>query len=205
MNRLTNTEVATVTANGRNHSPATPPMNATGTNTAMMENVVDATAMPISAVPLRAAVIRSSPRSMWRTMFSRTTIASSISTPIASDRPSSVMKLSVKPQAHTAMNAAMAEVGSDSPVMSVERQEFRNAYTTKIVSPAPKMSASTTFFRLLSASSPPSWVTSSFVPAGSVLLTSCNTSRTRAATVTVLASRERMIERPTFGRALRKL
>ena len=36
------------------------------------------------------------------------------------------MKLSVKPQAQTAMKAAMAEVGSDSAVMSVERHEFRN-------------------------------------------------------------------------------
>ena len=62
MNRLTSTEAATVNANGRNHSPAPPPMKATGTNTAMIENVVAATARPISAVPLRAAVTRSSPR-----------------------------------------------------------------------------------------------------------------------------------------------
>ena len=102
-------------------------MKATGTNTAMMENVVAVTARPISAVPLRAAVTRSSPRSMCRTMFSRTTMASSISTPMASDRPSSVMKFSVKPHSHTAMKAAMAEVGSDRPVISVERQEFRKA------------------------------------------------------------------------------
>ena len=127
MNRLTSTDATTVTANGRNHSPAPPPMKATGTNTAMMENVVAVTARPISAVPLRAAVMRSSPRSMCRTMFSRTTMASSISTPIASDRPSSVMKFSVKPHSHTAMNAAIAEVGSDRPVISVERQEFRKA------------------------------------------------------------------------------
>ena len=40
MKRLTSTEAATVTANGRNHSPAPPPMKATGTNTAMIENVV---------------------------------------------------------------------------------------------------------------------------------------------------------------------
>ncbi len=102
-------------------------MNATGTNTAMMEKVVAATARPISAVPSRAAVMRSAPRSMCRTMFSRTTMASSMSTPIASDRPSSVMKLSVYPHSQTAMNAATAEVGSDKPVMSVDRQELRKA------------------------------------------------------------------------------
>ncbi len=125
MNRLTSTEVTTVSAKGRNHSPATPPMKATGTNTATMEKVVAVTARPISAVPARAAVTRSSPRSMWRTMFSRTTMASSISTPMASDSPSRVMKLSVKPQTQTAMKAAITEVGSDSAVISVERQELR--------------------------------------------------------------------------------
>jgi hypothetical protein len=31
------------------------------------------------------------------------------------------MKFSVKPQAHTAMKAAMADVGSESAVISVER------------------------------------------------------------------------------------
>ncbi len=103
------------------------------------------------------------------------------------------------------MNAATAEVGSESAVISVERQEFRNAYTTKIVSPAPKMSASTTLRRLTSASSPPSWVISSLVPDGSVGRISLSRSRTRAATVTVLASRERVIPRLTFGRALRRL
>jgi hypothetical protein len=103
-------------------------------NTAMIEKVVEATAMPISAVPSRAAVRRSAPFSMWRTMFSRTTIASSISTPIASDRPSRVMKFSVKPHSQTAMKAAITEVGSDSAVIRVERHEFRKAYTTKMVS-----------------------------------------------------------------------
>ncbi len=180
-------------------------MNATGTNTAMMENVVATTARPISAVPLRAAVTRSSPRSMCLTMFSRTTIASSISTPIASDRPSSVMKLSVNPHAHTAMNAATAEVGSERAVISVERQEFRNAYTTKIVSAAPKTSASTTLLRLLSASRRRPRSISSFVPLGSVPLISFVSSRTPLPTDTVLASRARVTEMLTFGCPLRRL
>ena len=62
MNRLTSTEAITVRPNGRNHSPATPGMKATGMNTATIENVVAATASPISAVPFSAAVRRSSPR-----------------------------------------------------------------------------------------------------------------------------------------------
>ena len=46
---------------------------------------------------------------------------------MASDRPSRLMKFSEKPSSHTAMNAASTEVGSDSAVISVERQLFRNA------------------------------------------------------------------------------
>ena len=125
MKRLTSTDATTVTPKGLNHSPDTPGMKATGMNTATMEKVVAATARPISAVPLSAAVRRSSPRSMWRTMFSRTTMASSMSTPMASDRPSRLMKLSVKPHSHTAMKAAMTEVGRLSAVISVLRQELR--------------------------------------------------------------------------------
>ena len=205
MNKLTSTEVATVSANGRNHSPAPPPMNATGINTAMIENVVAVTARPISCVPMLAAVRRSLPISMCRTMFSRTTMASSISTPIASDKPSKVMKLSVNPHAQTAMKAAMTEVGSANAVMSVERHELRNAYTTKIVSTAPNISASITFCKLLCAFFPPSWVISSLDPVGNALLISATTVRTLLATVTVLASRERVMEIPTFGWALRTL
>ena len=51
MNRLTITDATTVSAKGRNHSPDTPGMKATGTNTATIEKVVAATARPISAVP----------------------------------------------------------------------------------------------------------------------------------------------------------
>ena len=48
-------------------------------------------------------------------------------TPIASDKPSKDMKLSVKPHNQTPINAAMTEVGKLNPVIKVERQEFRKA------------------------------------------------------------------------------
>jgi hypothetical protein len=122
----TMTDATTVSAKGLNHWPGPWPMKATGTNTATMAKVVAATARPISAVPSRAAVTRSLPRSMWRTMFSRTTMASSISTPIARLRPKRLMKFRLKPSSHTAMKAASTEVGSDSAVIRVLRQLFRN-------------------------------------------------------------------------------
>jgi len=45
-------------------------------------------------------------------MFSRTTIASSMSMPIASERPISVSTLSVKPKKRMAMNAEITEMGA---------------------------------------------------------------------------------------------
>src|SRR5678809_552786 len=50
-NNDTSTAAAMVSANGLNHCPAMPGMNPTGTNTATIENVVAATASPISSVP----------------------------------------------------------------------------------------------------------------------------------------------------------
>ena len=70
-------------------------------------------------------------------MFSRTTIASSISMPMASDRPIRVITLSVKPKSFIALKAAITEIGSVSPVITVERQEFRNTNTMSTVSTPP--------------------------------------------------------------------
>ena len=74
-----------------------------------------------------------------------------------------------------------------------------------MVSTAPNISDSITLSRLLCASSPPSRVTSSLVPLGSVLFTSAIRVRTLLATLTVLASRERVTEMLTLGCPLRTL
>ena len=47
----TSTAMAIVNANGLNHCPAVPYIKPIGTNTATIEKVVAATAMPISSVP----------------------------------------------------------------------------------------------------------------------------------------------------------
>ena len=99
MKRLTSTATATVRPNWKKKRPMTPLMNAIGTNTATIANVVAMTARPISSVPSRAAVIWSLPSVRWRTTFSRTTIASSIKRPMQSDSAISVRKLSVNPNA----------------------------------------------------------------------------------------------------------
>ena len=119
-------------------------------------------------------------------MFSRTTIASSINIPIANDRPSKLIVLRVKPNAYTAMKLASADTGNARPVMTVERQEFKNRNTTSTVSSAPSMSVSSTFATERSTRSPEFWIRSSLVPGGNPASMIFTFARTFAATCDVL-------------------
>ena len=62
---------------------------------------------------------------MCRTMFSRTTMASSMSRPMDSESAISVIVFSVIPRKYMMMKEEMTEIGRVRPVMTVERQEFR--------------------------------------------------------------------------------
>jgi len=132
-------------------------------------------------------------------MFSRTTIASSIRMPIASDRPSSDIVLSVKPNHHTAMKLASTETGSASPVMTVDRHELRNRNTTSTVSTAPSISVHCTFETLAFTRLPASLTISSFTPAGSVRRISSTLARSRSLTAVVDASVAFLTSIPTAG------
>jgi hypothetical protein len=119
-------------------------------------------------------------------MFSRTTMASSIRMPMASESPSSDMVLSVKPAHHTATKLASTETGSASPVITVDRQEFRKMKTTSTVSSAPSSSASCTCPTLSSTFRPVLRTTSRLTPGGSVFRTRSTRSSTASATCVVL-------------------
>ncbi len=107
-----------VTPNERKKRPG-----ATGRKTAMSERVVAMTARPISFVAATAAIIGVSFfSSMCRKMFSRTTIASSITIPTASARASSVMVLSVYPTHHIVAKVPMMLVGIAIAAMIVLRR-----------------------------------------------------------------------------------
>ena len=62
-------------------------------------------------------------------MFSRTTMASSISRPTHSDSAISVIMLMVKPNRYMNRKVPISAIGSVRPVITVERQEFRNRNT----------------------------------------------------------------------------
>ena len=70
-----------VTANSCSRRPSNPLMNSTGMNTADSDSVMETMVKPISFEPLNAASIGGSPFSMWRTMFSSMTMASSTTKP----------------------------------------------------------------------------------------------------------------------------
>ena len=58
-----------------------PPMNSTGMNTADRDRVIETIVNPISREPSSAACIGRFPISIWRTMFSSITMASSTTNP----------------------------------------------------------------------------------------------------------------------------
>ena len=70
-------------------------------------------------------------------MFSRTTIASSINSPMHNDKAMSVTMLMVKPSKAMAKKVPMTAMGKVSPVITVERHELRNRNTMATVSKAP--------------------------------------------------------------------
>jgi hypothetical protein len=74
---------ASVTASSWNSRPYGPPMNRIGMNTASSDTVIDTIVKPICFAPASAACSGGVPASMWRVMFSVTTIASSTTNPVA--------------------------------------------------------------------------------------------------------------------------
>jgi hypothetical protein len=122
----TATATLTVSPNWKKKRPTMPFMNATGTNTARIDDVVASTARKICAVPSDAAFIGDLPPSRWRWIFSMTTIASSMRIPIDRDSASIVMLLNVKFIHCMKAKLVMTLVGIATALMSVARKSRRN-------------------------------------------------------------------------------
>ena len=102
-------------------------------------------------------------------------------------QPISVRTLSVKPNMRIAMNAAMTEIGSVRPVMTVDLHELRNRKTMNTVSSPPSTSVTCTSSidsRMNVESSRTIW---SDTPGGSSAVIFATASRTPSATPTVFA------------------
>ncbi len=182
----TSTAAETVRPNWRKNWPMMPLMNATGTNTATMVSVVARTLSAISSVPRRAASRGGSPRSRCLKMFSRTTTASSMSRPMASERPRSVIMFSVKPSTYMRKNVAMTLVGSANALMMVDRRSSMKIRMMRMAIAPPKtmaVSTSSAFSRMYSELSR---MIASFIPAGNAFSSTARRSRTASAMATVL-------------------
>ena len=122
--------IETVTANSRNTRPTMPPISSTGMNTAISEKVIDTMVKPISREPFSAASNGRMPPSMWRTMFSSMTMASSTTKPTDSVSASSVMLLMEKPKAYIAAQVPISDTGTASAGMMVAETFRRNRKIT---------------------------------------------------------------------------
>jgi hypothetical protein len=126
------TRIATpmVTANSSNRRPMSPPRNRTGMNTATSEMVIESTVKVISRLPRIAASSTDSPRSMWRTMFSSTTIASSTTKPTASVSAMSDMLSRLYPSRYMTAKVATMDIGSARLGIAVARRFRRKRKIT---------------------------------------------------------------------------
>ena len=141
MTRERSTALATVAPNSLRKLPTMPRAKTTGTKTAAIETVAAVAAKATCLAPLEAASLGLSPCSRCRSMFSRTTIASSITTPTARVIARSVMVLSVKSKIHITPKVVISENGIEIPTISVGRQRRRKPKTVKVARTAPNWRA----------------------------------------------------------------
>ncbi len=120
-------------------------------------------------------------------MFSRTTMASSISSPTHSESAIIVMPLIVKPNMYMKRKVPMSAIGSVSPVMTVERHELRNRNTISTVSAAPSNSVVCRFATETRIERELSRLTSVWMPAG-VRAAASASARRRPSTTAIVFS-----------------
>src|SRR5579863_10304724 len=99
-----------------------PCMKATGRKMATMAVEVAIAAKMTSREPFKAASTIFSPFSWWRTMFSKTMMASSTTTPMERDKARRVKVFRVKPKKYMTMKVPKSEVGMAKKTLKVEDQ-----------------------------------------------------------------------------------
>ena len=122
----------TIHPSWRNIIPAMPDTMVRGRNTQRVVRVEPIIEPATSDVPFTAASLRFSPRSMWREMFSSTTIELSTTMPMAMERALMEMMLSVFPVARRYTSEPIRAMGMASTMMKVARQRPRKMNTTSI-------------------------------------------------------------------------
>ena len=97
-------------------------------NTATSERLIDSTVKPTSRAPAqRRLAAAACPASMWRAMFSSTTIASSTTKPVAMVSAISDRLSRLKPSRYMTPNVPISDTGTATLGISVARTLRRNS------------------------------------------------------------------------------
>ncbi len=137
-------EAVTVSANSRNRRPMMPPISSSGMKTAISDKLIESTVKPISLEPLSAAFIGVSPFSMWRWMFSTTTMASSTTKPTAMVSAINDRLSRLKLSRYIAANEPSSASGTVTPGMTVAQKLRRNSRMTSTTSTIVRPSVNST-------------------------------------------------------------
>ena len=143
-------------------------MNNSGMNTAISDTVSEITVKPISRAPRSEAFIALSPFSIWRTMFSIITMASSTTKPVPMVSAISDRLSRLKPAKYITPKLVISDSGSATPAMIVARSERRNRSTTSVTSTTLSTSVNCTSCTEARMVTVRSLTMASFTPAGIV-------------------------------------
>ncbi len=102
--------------------------------TATSERFIDSSVEPTSLAPAIAASNGVFPRSMWREMFSRTTMASSTTRPVATISAITDRLFSEKPHRYITAKLPTSATGTAATGIIAARKLARNSSTTRITS-----------------------------------------------------------------------
>ena len=131
-------------ASARKNAPLTPVIEINGRNTTIGVIVEPTSGTRISAIALRMALARDCPASRCVTMFSTTTMASSMTRPTAAASPPSVIRLKLSPSTRSAMNVTASVAGMTMPATSEVPQSRRNSTMISDARTRPMITASRT-------------------------------------------------------------
>ena len=157
-------------------------------NTAISENVIEIMVKPISRAPFSAAAYGRMPCSMWRTMFSSITMASSTTKPTERVSASSVMLLMEKSSMYMTAKVPHSEIGTASAGMKVADAERRKRKITRMTRPIAISSVSSTSLTDCRIDTERSMATSIFTDGGIWARNIGSFANTPSTTATVLAS-----------------
>ena len=194
----------TVRPNWRKNWPTMSVMNAIGAKTTTSHSVMATAASAISCRPFTAAARGSSPRAMWRSMFSRMTMESSTRIPMHSPSAMRETTFSVKWNAHIAKKVPTRDTGMAMSTMREDRHRRRNRKSTSDV----VMMLSTRFRRVSARDEVMNTVASLAivrdVPGGRVRPRAASSAFTTLAVVTTFASLCLRTKMPIVGRVFRR-